>query len=539
LPFIVHLATLNEIGGKNMKKILRIVIVTLFILVAVVIALAWRNMRDRHPGYALDLYKSAKGTTPVTLKVGLAKTRITPDVQDTWVDADSNGRYEPKKGDSYIDKNGNKKFDAFWLAGFHDNRPAMSVHDDLWARAILFEDGSTRVAMVVIDAIGFFHDNVIEVRNMVAAKPWAIDHVIISSTHCHEVPDLMGLWGPGPPHSGVNPEYLQMVKERIVEAIGAAYEQRQEAYLQIGRIDSTARDLVRDSRPPRVMDDAIHLMQIRSTANDSLLGLLMNWGDHPETLASDNLQVTADFCHYWISGVENGIVYDQTVKRPGVGGLAVFANGCVGGLMTSLGCKVQDPWLKRTFEKASFEKARSQGYRLADLVLQKMQSGPWQKVDNPAIGLWAHTFTFTVDNDLFRLGGALRVLDRGFVGFNAMRTEVNLMTLGSVVSILTLPGEVYPEIVNGGVEAPEGHDIATAKADQPSLRSLMPGSYKFVVGLANDEIGYIIPESQWDSKAPYTYGHRKPLYGEVNSCGPDAAVSVYREARALISLAQK
>lgn len=521
-----------------MKRVLRIVIVTLFILVAVIIALAWLNMRDRHPGYALDLYRGGQAGAPVTLLAGLAKTRITPELQDTWIDADANSRYDPKKGDSYIDKNGNNTFDAFWLAGFHNKRPAMGVHDDLWARAIVLDDGTTRVALVVIDAIGFFHDNVIEVRNMVAAKPWAIDHVIISSTHCHEVPDLMGLWGPGVTQSGVNADYLRLVKERIVDAIGTAYTQRQPAYLQVSRIDSTARDLVRDSRPPRVMDDAIHLLQIRSTANDSLLGLLMNWGNHPETLASDNLQVTADFCHYWLSGVETGIVYDEEVIKEGAGGIAVFANGCVGGLMTSLGCKIHDPWLNQTFEKASFEKARAQGYRLADLVLQKLASGPWLTVDQPAIRLWARTFTFKVDNHLFKLGGALRVLDRGFVGMSAMRTEVNLLTLGAQVSILTLPGEVYPEIVNGGVQAPEGRDFINAKADQPSLRSLMPGAYKFVIGLANDEIGYIIPESQWDTQAPYTYGNRKPHYGEVNSCGPQAAIAVYREAKALTALAQ-
>ena len=54
----------------------------------------------------------------------------------------------------------------------------------------------------------------------------------------------------------------------------------------------------------------------------------------------------------------------------------------------------------------------------------------------------------------------------------------------------------------------------------PALRELMPGRLKFVFGLANDELGYIIPKSEWDEKPPRLYGS-KGVYGEINSCGPD------------------
>jgi hypothetical protein len=41
-------------------------------------------------------------------------------------------------------------------------------------------------------------------------------------------------------------------------------------------------------------------------------------------------------------------------------------------------------------------------------------------------------------------------------------------------------------------------------------------------GLANDEVGYLIPKRQWDLKKPFAYGRKKAQYGEVNACGPDA-----------------
>ena len=62
----------------------------------------------------------------------------------------------------------------------------------------------------------------------------------------------------------------------------------------------------------------------------------------------------------------------------------------------------------------------------------------------------------------------------------------------------------------------------------------MPGRVKFVFGLANDEIGYIIPKSEWDEKPPYLFGSSKPVYGEINSVGPDTAGVIHAMARQLL-----
>jgi hypothetical protein len=108
-----------------------------------------------------------------------------------------------------------------------------------------------------------------------------------------------------------------------------------------------------------------------------------------------------------------------------------------------------------------------------------------------------------------------------------MRSEVAAIKIGPV-SLVTVPGEIYPEIVNGGVEAPEENDYNIDPVEVPAVREMMPGKYKFVLGLANDEIGYIIPKSQWDVKAPFGYGRDKAPYGEENSLGPDTAPLLHK-----------
>ena len=69
-----------------------------------------------------------------------------------------------------------------------------------------------------------------------------------------------------------------------------------------------------------------------------------------------------------------------------------------------------------------------------------------------------------------------------------MRSELSVFNIGPM-SFVTIPGEIYPEIVNGGVEAPAEGDLGIQPVEVPPIREMMSGDFKFVLGLANDEIG--------------------------------------------------
>ncbi len=139
-----------------------------------------------------------------------------------------------------------------------------------------------------------------------------------------------------------------------------------------------------------------------------------------------------------------------------------------------------------------------------------------------------------MENRLFRIAATIGVLDRGIKVWWKVRTEIAAITIGPA-SFLTIPGEIYPEIVNGGIEAPEGQDFNILPVEVPPLRDLMPGKFKFVIGMANDELGYFIPKSQWDNKEPWLYGSGKETYGEINSLGPETALHIHRFAVDVLS----
>ena len=65
-------------------------------------------------------------------------------------------------------------------------------------------------------------------------------------------------------------------------------------------------------------------------------------------------------------------------------------------------------------------------------------------------------------------------------------------------------------------------DYADAPLETPVMK-LLPGAKTLLFGLANDEVGYIIPKRQWDERSPFCYGRKTMQYGEINSCGPEVA----------------
>lgn len=501
---------------KTFLKISGLILLLLIVAIAVWIA---RNLKDRNPGYTADLKIKSSRSAP--LRAGFAAFPITPEVPDRWIDKNGDTKYSAKDGDTYTDGNGNGVFDPVWIAGFSNSKAANGVHDDLWARTMVIDDGKTRVALVVLDAIGLMHDDMIDIRKLIPADA-GVTYTIVSSTHDHEAPDLMGLWGETPFKSGVNPEYMAYVKNQAAKSVIEAVKNLRPASLAISEDLTGAIPLVKDTRKPEVFDSGLRLIKAIDRENGNTLGSLIAWANHAETLWSRNLLLTSDFPHYVREGVEKGVFKGDSLVKAGIGGVAVYINGSIGGLMTThASLPVTDPLTGIEYAEPSYEKAEAQGKALSLLALAAMES-PLEVIDTAGISLFVRTLTLPIDNRLFKLATALGVLNRGTTGWMKMRTELAVLKIGSV-SMVTIPGEAYPELINGGLEAPEGNDFGIGPAELPPVREMMPGKHKFVFGLANDEIGYIIPKSQWDVKAPYTYNREDSPYGEENSLGPETA----------------
>jgi hypothetical protein len=110
----------------------------------------------------------------------------------------------------------------------------------------------------------------------------------------------------------------------------------------------------------------------------------------------------------------------------------------------------------------------------------------------------------------------------------AVETEIGYLALGKL-GVVLMPGEIYPELVDGSFQDPAdpGADFPEAELE-PTVAASVPAEDWVLLGLANDEIGYIIPRRQWDNKPPFAYDRQSSQYGEANSCGPESAAILMR-----------
>jgi hypothetical protein len=491
------------------------------------------RMKGPYRFYRADLVIPAAGESiePGVLEVGVAKRDITPNLSqyDSWTDADGDGKYNEDKGDTWEDTNGNGRMDLVWMAGFSNNRPAKGVNDPLWVRSIAVRNNGVTLAMVTIDSVGILHEKFIAVRKSLDPS-LGIDHAMFSTSHNHEAPDTMGIWSYSPIRPKFDHAYMRQIQQACKEAIEESVHNLEPADMILAEKVIEPEGFVDDSRKPIVYDLKVCSAQFVKRGTDETIATMVSWGNHAETLGGGNSLLTSDFLNWVRQGVETGVGDPNGVEA--LGGMCLYFQGMVGGLMTQLHTTVPHRDGVQQFDQASFEKAEALGENLAIVVANSLRGDDAIRVENPRVAVAAKTI-FVPMEGIFGYACMLGLIHPGWYWGKA-KTEVNAIRVGEL-EILTIPGEIYPEIVEGGIESPEGADFPGPPVEVPPLRSQMQGKVNMVIGLANDEIGYIIPRTQWDVDPPYAYGRTDdPQYGEENSGGSKVAPVIHQESLAVL-----
>ncbi len=407
-----------------------------------------------------------------------------------------------------------------FIAGFSHNRKATKVHDPIMARAVVLSDGKQKIALVCVDVVGLFNATAQSVRKQLEG----FTYVCVSSTHNHEGPDTLGLWGKSPFSSGINKAYMKDLEAGIVKAVQDANKNLAKASAKIGSIQTP--ELITDNREPYVKHDDLVTIRFEG-ADGKPIGVLVQWNCHPETMASKNTELTSDYV---------GVTVAELKKSQGCP--VAYFTGTVGGLMTSLDVPIKNA-KGEILKDGTWEKNDEFGRAVARAAEKALKDA--KPITLTPFEARRTDVYVPVANFLYKMGWSAGVLERVFYVWEddphpakpveakdltrtgAIRTELGYLRLGEL-EVAIVPGEIYPELVLGKVQDPA--DPAADFKDapiEPSLYGQMKGKHKMIIGLGNDEIGYIIPKRQWDATAPYCYGRKKDQYGEENSVGPEAA----------------
>lgn len=406
--------------------------------------------------------------------------------------------------------------DTFYIAGYNVNNPAKDVLDDMYAKAVYLDDNTGRGGVIIcaLDCVGISRADINEIRQKVieSGKIPNVKSINICATHTHSAIDTQGLWGYDFYADGKNEAFMQNLKEKTADAIIAAYEARENGKLYFGTAE--AEGIQADTRTPIDYDTTVTSIRF-DPADGGSDTYIVNFACHAECLGAKTTVVSADFPAYM----------EKEISAQTGGANVVFINGAVGGLIT---CEKIDEILHDSeFDCTAYTK--EYGKDVADLVMSITN----EKELAPLVNIKSQTVSVVCDNTALLLARFIGVLNNDVLrsGFNEVSiiTEVSYMELGSKqIGVYMIPGELCPELESGNFlsadEAANG-----VEADYKVLSEMTDCEHSFVLGLCNDEIGYIIPDNdfmlhEWLPyfNIPYDENGRKH-YEETNSVGPDTA----------------
>ncbi len=356
---------------------------------------------------------------------------------------------------------------------------ATGKQGDLTARAIVFQQGETKVAVVQLDLLGFPSVLCARVYKQVPRIP--AENILIGSTHTHSAPDCYGFPGLDGKASG-DLNYMDFVCNQAAKALNQALDNMQPAQLKIATGEAKGK-IAYNYYAPELYDPRMSVIQAVKPDGKTIV-TLVNYAVHPEVMGSALGIVCADLV---------GPLCDKL--EADLGGMGMFMNGAQGGMVTAdnrLLDKPSEPINAKWHDARTWEECLRIGHLMASEAQRIVKDAPTQA--DPALVCKAKEVKFPVESRLMWaiiVGSPLKYPHNED---KTISTRMNLVNIGNA-QILTIPGEALPNI---------GY----------YLKRNMKGENTLLFGLTNDAFGYILTKVDFGSFKRYEYVSRTSL-GEM------------------------
>lgn len=352
--------------------------------------------------------------------------------------------------------------------GVGPGRAAKAKQGDLTARAMVFQQGETKVAVIQLDLLGFPSILADRIRKQAPRIP--ADNILVGSTHSHSAPDCYCFPGMS---TKKNLEYVDFVCNQAAAALNQAIDNLQPAELKIATGEAKGK-IAYNYYAPELYDPRMSVIQA-ITPEGKTIGTLVNYAIHPEVLGPGVGLVSPDLV---------GPLCDQL--EADLGGMGMFMNGAQGGMITADNRRLDqpsDPIKGKFHDSRTWDECVRIGQLMASEA-ERIVKDASPQID-PPLACYARQVKFPVESKLMWtiiLGSPLKYPHNDD---RSITTRMNLVNLGNA-QILTIPGEALPNI---------GY----------YLKRHMKGQNNLLFGLTNDAFGYILTKVDFNSFDRYEY----------------------------------
>jgi hypothetical protein len=374
------------------------------------------------------------------------------------------------------------------MAGYYYPRAADGVHDDLHAKALVFEAGGEQIVLVACDTVDTSRGAVEEARKLIGKRLGIpAGHILISATHCHTGPVL-------------TPDFEQTLSRRIADAVTTAAGRKTPARLfvtteQEASLPHYRRYLMKDGtvrtnpgflnpdivKPMGEIDPRVGVLFAEGERGEPLL-TWVNYAMHLDTVGGT--WISSDYPFYL------GRLLGR-VKGPDM--LTVFTIGAAGNInhwdVRRPGPQRGQQTAQRLGEVlgAAVVKAYTHLEAVTDVRLAARSARlrlPCRKVTAEDVASARKIVAVPPDPNVdFTLERVRAVRDLQIEKRRGEDIEAEIQVLAAgPVAFVGIPGELFVEL---------GREI----------RQKSPFPYTFVVTLANDGLGYIPTREAYDQGA--------------------------------------
>lgn len=467
-----------------------------------------------------------------------------------------------------------EEYDLF-LGGFISEQnfftnDVREVLDDMKVRVIALNDGSDRGTAVfaTVDSIGVSNGDIRHIRGLLedfAAKN-NINSINLFSTHTHSGIDTQGLWtdifrkwpknifsaltGIIETEQGTDPEYMEFFYSKVCEAITEAVDSMTEGTMTFARKDIGERYFSNKNRPSTSSLDT-ELKRFVFTPDDSSVTptIILNMSAHPDVvgLATDDDPtkghgISGDYIYY-IGETINNAGYNFMFFNGSIAGIYIGRISAKADLRVDIAANYG-----REIGKMVLGMTMSESEILADDYLMSLNLTAeqteghnytpwyegWEPVTetelDPILNIKLAQVEVHVTNPVIKAAGKLGVVNylikksgRDYY----VTTEIGYMELGKDVKVAFVPGEICTDLIYGGNQLTAEGSVNSKDYEGKTLCEIF-GDDVIIFGLANDAVGYIVPEN--DYCMALAFGH----YQELLSLGKEEATVMFEGYEKLV-----
>ncbi len=339
-----------------------------------------------------------------------------------------------------------------FMAGYFHERKATGIHDDLYAKAMIFDDGNVIVGILCCDLICLQKDEVTKIREIITTKTRMNGkNLMVCVTHTHTGPQTRSFRIPEGGEATI--EWLTSFPERAAKAVINTLNNMEICNISAGkyfedRIAFNRRYRMKDGtvqtnpgyknpnilEPAGPIDPEVGVIAFRNE-DDRLIGLYVNYACHLDNVGGT--EISADYPGYLTKRLQ-----ERLIDNPFV----LYTNGACGDINH---IDVRSP-----YRRSGHEHSRWMGETLAGDVCETLKN--MEKIPANMVQTSSKIIQLPMKEDADKEIGkveiqAIRIGDIGFVG---------------------IPAEYFVEL-------------------QLDIKKRSPFKYTFVSELANGWVGYV------------------------------------------------